>query len=317
MENPESIVRQAAEVGNWLDEQIERRYATPIHIPEPLRNRKASSDVTFRFNKYFTAGPLVPVGANRDWLPDQIGSGFLVCFYRTGQKDKLYPAVVNSMTSDSVFHFTYLNEPVGPQDDFEISPMQELILGGSAILQDSRIGTEESHERVAHLAAEIGHTAMAVRSLTNPDAMNGFEHAVHSWTSQAEGIVGAMVNRAGGKVHGALDLPGNGHVDIKHFGSRPGEADFTLVYSSRFDSLKPRIIKKPGRPSGTGKVKKDEVLVEVIKDEKKRGIVETKDADAINPALSLLGLAVLAARKNLGKEKADTRLFRALDSLKA
>lgn len=311
MITPESTVSKAKEAAIWLDETIQSEFGAAIYIPKlPEPIKATTNDVDFRLNKDFVSGPLLPIGANIDYLPGQVGKGFLISLFRPGLKDKLYPGVVSASTASREIHFSYLDSPINRSDVFKgLDPIEELVLRGSSIMQDRRIGSVETHEEeeIVHIATEIGHLAMAVRSLSSPSVIeNSIEHKVHAW-SAGRGIVPAMTNSAPPQTPGAFDLPDRtGPLVVKFEAIKRERADCTFVYSEEFKgALRPKynppksMGSSKGRPAGN----------------KEKNRIPTRGYDGVNPAVVLLGLGVVAARGRLGTKKADAQLLRALHSL--
>lgn len=285
MNTEQDLVQASIEASRWLDQLVLTEFGTPIQIPVPEPMPKSDTLRDARLNEGFKAGPLLPFAANSSYLTTQIGKGFLICFYNVGENDFVRPGVITPMTTRDSIHFTYLDAPTPRDQDFKLSPLQKLILEGCCIMQDRRIGAEGSHENVPIIASEIGHIAMAIRSLSDPSVMadnRRGSHVVHSWSRSSTGIVPILTKRNGPKKPGVFDLPDNNGDRIIKVGGillKRRDAECALVESAEFNPLKPKRYK-----------------------------------NSANSAKVLLGFAIVGARLRLGDE-ADERLLRALHSI--
>jgi hypothetical protein len=298
------LIEQAETASRSIEGIVKKELGMPIFIPDlpPLPASTTSRDV--RERPEISLGAIWPVGANLDALSHRMGTGFVIRPFTgvTSKKElkpsELLPGIINSRTKSRILNFTSVRmtgyEDVVDLEDnttnFVLSPLQKIILEGSFLLQDIRVGSESLYGSEIEdfvVAAEIGHVAMAVRSLSDPGvkaAIDRGKNPVVDWSKSDSGILPVFTAAKNG-VPGALDLrndSGDRRIQIISRPIRQNDADCTLIKPPAFDVL------EIGNPE-------KEINSQV-------GL----------SARTMLGFALVAARQKLGKQTADTQLRKTL-----
>lgn len=190
-------LQRAAEIAYNFDEISKREFGGAITVPE-FKPVSATNELITAKHPKIPGAKLVPLKANFDRLTKGAGQTFGLLTYQ-GRSLVIYPGVITTRTTDKQIHFTYLNDPIDPSRfQYGSTPLQELVLNGGLDIQDKSVGSSHSHSTVIKTATELGHTAMAVRALTDPATMRSLtnrEHIAHAWSDAPSGIAPIITKR--------------------------------------------------------------------------------------------------------------------------
>lgn len=249
-----TLVEQAVEATANLDELSVREFGAPIVARElviPTIDDDGLHVVTG--HEILPQGGLISLGRNFSALTKKINQGYGLLMVEDGVR-RLYPAVITSRTAKDRFgrlHISYLRDHIVLPDhkdqnisdtgeDTTLTPIQKQLLSGARDLQDPSVGTEHSHSTVAKNVTEIGHTAMVLRALTDPDTMEEVrqgKHIVHGWHAGQAGIATKLTQRGGG-TPGVFDMEtknaGQRRVALPNMVLAPDTPNVMLVSHSAF-----------------------------------------------------------------------------------
>lgn len=199
-------LKHASELAYNLDELTNREFGAAVQTPELVLPGNAL-ELKTQPHELVNGGELVPVGANFASLTHMAGRTFGLLTNDSG-KLQLFPGIITSRTSSDRVHFTYLEDPMDPGNVQELTTLQTVMLRGGLNMQDGSVGTEHSHNSAVSTATEIGHTAMAMRALTDSatlQAVKNRSHIVHDWGHSSAGIAPNLTTR-GAERPGAFDM---------------------------------------------------------------------------------------------------------------
>ncbi len=231
------ILKHAAEAAYTLDTITANNFGAKVQAPTAEIIIPKDNLIT-RKHPAVKGGEVVPLGANFSELTKLHGRVFGLLLARGG-KTILYPSIITTRTTPSMLHVTYLEDEINPTNIKELTPLQKVMLTGGLDMQDPSVGTEHSHGNATSTAVELGHTAMAMRALTDSgtlDAIRDRSHIVHDWGHSAAGIAPNLSTRTPNKA-GAFDMQtaaGARQITFKSLELQP-TSPYLLVSSSAFE----------------------------------------------------------------------------------
>lgn len=245
------LIEQATTATANLDELSAKEFGSPVVAKElvvPTVNDEGLQVI--KGHELLPQAALVPLGVNFDALTRRINKGFGILMVVDGVR-KLYPCVITSRTAADSLSVTYLPDNIVlPKDsdqniddngeDRTLSEVQKKVLSGARGIQDRRVGTEHSHSTVAKAVTEIGHTAMALRALTDEETMYGIGtgvHVVHEWSEDQHGIASKLTQRDEDKP-GVFDIQttnGPRNISLPTLELKQNTPDVVLVSHSAFE----------------------------------------------------------------------------------
>lgn len=197
------MISRLETVAGKLDKLLMDEYGRQLVIPEVPPDRTSLRSLDSRVASNYPID-FVEVENNFRQLTAMTGRIFGLLGTVASHKT-IFPGIITTRTDEDELHFTYLKDRVDPKNPAALSPLQLVLLKGALTIQDPATGGEGSHIRAKSknaTAAELGHTAMAIKSLTDPtvrlSASKNWEHEVHEWNGSREGIAPHLTNRANG-----------------------------------------------------------------------------------------------------------------------
>lgn len=236
-----SEIQRAIEIAHNLDDLSQKEFGAKITMPSSKKViiPPHEQQLLTRAHPNIPDAKLVSIAKNFRRLTTMPGS--LFGLLKVVDKEiKIFPGVITTRTTPSEIHFTYLNDAISPVNlKHGLTPLQHTMLSGGLGIQDKAVGTSHSHDNVAKTATEVGHTAMAVRALTDGVTMNAItngEHIAHDWGKSKAGIAPHLTTRTE-DTPGMFDLYAAGNprlIDFKSVALTP-ESNAMLVTASSFE----------------------------------------------------------------------------------